>query len=145
MSFCWHHAETRAWSGEGRVPSADSYGDAPGWLVVPNRKHLRECITVATTGQQTLWGGGRPEARRHRHLPPDLTSLLQNSCPPTSELLGSPRLLFWDPIRVHDIRWNFEKFLVGPDGVPVMRWFHKAPVSVVKSDILEYLKQFEAQ
>lgn len=69
-------------------------------------------------------------------------SLLQNSCPPTSDLLGSPKQLFWEPMKVHDIRWNFEKFLVGPDGVPVMRWFHRASVSTVKSDILEYLKQF---
>uniref|UniRef100_A0A452RA89 Glutathione peroxidase n=1 Tax=Ursus americanus TaxID=9643 RepID=A0A452RA89_URSAM len=68
-------------------------------------------------------------------------TFLKNSCPPTSDLLGSSNQLFWEPMKVHDIRWNFEKFLVGPDGVPVMRWFHKAPVSTVKSDILEYLKQ----
>ncbi|XP_012928655.2 glutathione peroxidase 6 [Heterocephalus glaber] len=72
-------------------------------------------------------------------------TFLKNSCPPTSELLGSPGLLFWEPMKVHDIRWNFEKFLVGPDGIPVMRWFHKAPVSTVKSDILEYLKRLHAQ
>uniref|UniRef100_A0A8C4LWV0 glutathione peroxidase n=1 Tax=Equus asinus asinus TaxID=83772 RepID=A0A8C4LWV0_EQUAS len=67
-------------------------------------------------------------------------TFLKNSCPPTSDLLGSPKQLFWEPMKVHDIRWNFEKFLVGPDGVPVMRWFHRASVSTVKSDILEYLK-----
>ncbi|KAL1785089.1 zinc finger protein RFP [Sigmodon hispidus] len=68
-------------------------------------------------------------------------SFLKNSCPPTSELLGSTEYLFWNPMRVHDIRWNFEKFLVGPDGVPVMRWFHKTPVSTVQSDILNYQKR----
>ncbi|ELV13515.1 Epididymal secretory glutathione peroxidase [Tupaia chinensis] len=36
-----------------------------------------------------------------------------------------------------------KKFLVGPDGVPALRWFHKAPMSMVRSDILEYLKQFK--
>uniref|UniRef100_A0A2K5KGE1 glutathione peroxidase n=1 Tax=Colobus angolensis palliatus TaxID=336983 RepID=A0A2K5KGE1_COLAP len=71
-------------------------------------------------------------------------TFLKNSCPPTSDLLGLSSQLFWEPMKVHDIRWNFEKFLVGPDGVPVMRWFHRAPVSTVKSDILEYLKQFSA-
>uniref|UniRef100_A0A2K5NTC5 Glutathione peroxidase n=2 Tax=Cercopithecinae TaxID=9528 RepID=A0A2K5NTC5_CERAT len=71
-------------------------------------------------------------------------TFLKNSCPPTSDLLGSSSQLFWEPMKVHDIRWNFEKFLVGPDGVPVMRWFHRAPVSTVKSDILEYLQQFNA-
>lgn len=55
--------------------------------------------------------------------------------------MGSLRRVSWDPIRVHDIRWNFEKFLVGPDGVPVARWFHQAPVSAVREDILAYLKR----
>uniref|UniRef100_A0A673SUB7 Glutathione peroxidase n=1 Tax=Suricata suricatta TaxID=37032 RepID=A0A673SUB7_SURSU len=72
-------------------------------------------------------------------------TFLKNSCPPTSELLGSPDQLFWKPMKVHDIRWNFEKFLVGPDGVPVMRWFHKAPISTVRADILEYLKQLKTK
>ncbi|XP_062043337.1 glutathione peroxidase 6 [Lepus europaeus] len=72
-------------------------------------------------------------------------TFLKNSCPPTSELLGSPRHLFWDPLKIHDIRWNFEKFLVGTDGIPVMRWFHAAPVSTVKEDILKYVEQFNTQ
>nr|XP_020032621.1 glutathione peroxidase 6 [Castor canadensis] len=72
-------------------------------------------------------------------------TFLKNSCPPTSELLGSSKHLFWEPFKVHDIRWNFEKFLVGTDGVPVMRWFHKIPVNTVKLDILEYLKQYDTQ
>ncbi|XP_045356484.1 glutathione peroxidase 6 isoform X1 [Leopardus geoffroyi] len=72
-------------------------------------------------------------------------TFLKNSCPPTSDLLGSPDQLFWEPMKVHDIRWNFEKFLVGPNGVPVMRWFHKAPISTVRSDILEYLKQLKTK
>ncbi|KAF4013626.1 hypothetical protein G4228_005133, partial [Cervus hanglu yarkandensis] len=72
-------------------------------------------------------------------------TFLKNSCPPTSDLLGSSSQLFWEPMKVHDIRWNFEKFLVGPDGVPVMRWYHRASVSTVKSDMLEYLKQFKSE
>ncbi|KAK1327576.1 hypothetical protein QTO34_013085 [Cnephaeus nilssonii] len=69
----------------------------------------------------------------------------KHSCPHPSELLGSFKHISWEPIMVQDIRWNFEKFLVGPDGVPVMRWFHRAPVSAVKSDILLYLKQFKTK
>lgn len=69
-------------------------------------------------------------------------TFLKNSCPPTSDYLGTPDSLFWTPMKIHDIRWNFEKFLVGPDGVPVMRWHHKIPVSTVRADILEYLKGF---
>ncbi|KAF6364498.1 glutathione peroxidase 5 [Rhinolophus ferrumequinum] len=72
-------------------------------------------------------------------------TFLKHSCPHPSELLGSFKRISWEPIKVHDIRWNFEKFLVGPDGVPVMRWLHWAPVSTIKSDILVYLKQFETK
>ncbi|TEA24536.1 hypothetical protein DBR06_SOUSAS30410025 [Sousa chinensis] len=68
---------------------------------------------------------------------------LKQSCPHPSELMGSIKHISWEPIMVHDIRWNFEKFLVGPDGVPVMCWFHQAPVSTVKSDILADLKQLK--
>lgn len=70
-------------------------------------------------------------------------ALLQHSCPHPSETVVTSKHTFWEPIKVHDIRWNFEKFLVGPNGVPVMRWFHQAPVSTVKSDILAYLNQFK--
>lgn len=68
-------------------------------------------------------------------------SLFQHSCPHPSGTLGLLKHISWEPIKVHDIRWNFEKFLVGPDGVPVMRWFHLAEVSTVKSDILAYLSK----
>ncbi|XP_022382838.1 epididymal secretory glutathione peroxidase isoform X1 [Enhydra lutris kenyoni] len=68
-------------------------------------------------------------------------TFLKLSCPHPSELLGSLRHISWDPVKVHDIRWNFEKFLVGPDGVPVMRWSQRTPVGAVKADILEYLNQ----
>lgn len=70
-----------------------------------------------------------------------ILTLLQNSCPPTAELLGSPGRLFWEPMKIHDIRWNFEKFLVGPDGIPVMRWYHRTTVSNVKMDILSYMRR----
>lgn len=72
-------------------------------------------------------------------------TFLKNSCPPTSELLGSSDRLFWEPMKVHDIRWNFEKFLVGPDGKPIMRWYHRTTVSNVKLDILAYMRQKAAQ
>ncbi|XP_007954682.1 epididymal secretory glutathione peroxidase [Orycteropus afer afer] len=72
-------------------------------------------------------------------------TFLKHSCPHPSDILGSSRHIFWEPMKVHDIRWNFEKFLVGPDGVPVMRWYHRVPVSTVKADILQYLKQLKSK
>uniref|UniRef100_A0A2K5EG53 Glutathione peroxidase n=1 Tax=Aotus nancymaae TaxID=37293 RepID=A0A2K5EG53_AOTNA len=71
-------------------------------------------------------------------------TFLKNSCPPTSELVGTSNRLFWEPMKVHDIRWNFEKFLVGPDGKPIMRWHHQTTVSNVKMDILLYMRHRQA-
>nr|KAF6349052.1 hypothetical protein mMyoMyo1_011635 [Myotis myotis] len=87
------------------------------------------------------------ERTRSSYLPSSMfdqvgaLSPISNSCPPTSELLGSPSRLFWEPMKIHDIRWNFEKFLVGPDGKPIMRWYHRTPVSNVKMDILAYMRE----
>ncbi|NWS59065.1 GPX3 peroxidase, partial [Chunga burmeisteri] len=68
-------------------------------------------------------------------------TFLKNACPPVAEEFGNPKNLFWEPLRNHDIKWNFEKFLVGPDGVPVMRWYHRANIAVVKNDIIAYMRQ----
>uniref|UniRef100_A0A6Q2ZCG3 glutathione peroxidase n=1 Tax=Esox lucius TaxID=8010 RepID=A0A6Q2ZCG3_ESOLU len=48
--------------------------------------------------------------------------------------------LFWQPLKINDIKWNFEKFLVGPDGKPLMRWFPRVPVSEVRTDVLKYFR-----
>lgn len=87
----------------------------------------------------SLEGRGGQKEPQVRLMP--LSPLLQNSCPPTAELLGSPGRLFWEPMKIHDIRWNFEKFLVGPDGIPIMRWYHRTTVSNVKMDILSYMRR----
>uniref|UniRef100_A0A670IGJ1 Glutathione peroxidase n=1 Tax=Podarcis muralis TaxID=64176 RepID=A0A670IGJ1_PODMU len=68
-------------------------------------------------------------------------TFLKNSCPPPLESFGDPKRLFWEPLKVHDIKWNFEKFLVGPDGKPVMRWAHRTNIGTVKSDILKYMRE----
>lgn len=72
-------------------------------------------------------------------------TFLKNACPPVAEEFGNPKNLFWEPLRNHDIKWNFEKFLVGPDGVPVMRWYHRANIAVVKNDIVAYMRQQQQQ
>ncbi|NXL07327.1 GPX3 peroxidase, partial [Mesembrinibis cayennensis] len=72
-------------------------------------------------------------------------TFLKNACPPVAEEFGNPKNLFWEPLRNHDIKWNFEKFLVGPDGVPVMRWYHRANIAVVKNDIIAYMREQQQQ
>lgn len=69
----------------------------------------------------------------------EVYTFLKTSCPPVGDVLGDRERLFWDPMRLYDIKWNFEKFLVGPDGKPVMRWHPSVPVSEVKAEIRKYL------
>uniref|UniRef100_A0A8C5RGJ3 Glutathione peroxidase n=1 Tax=Laticauda laticaudata TaxID=8630 RepID=A0A8C5RGJ3_LATLA len=57
------------------------------------------------------------------------------------ETFGDTTKLFWSPLKIHDIKWNFEKFLVNPQGKPVMRWFHRTNVSTVKNDIIRYMRK----
>nr|UEC95869.1 glutathione peroxidase [Cyprinus carpio] len=71
-----------------------------------------------------------------------LFTILKNACPPVGDSFGNhTKRLFWEPLRVNEIKWNFEKFLVGPDGRPVMRWFPRVSVSEVRADILKYFRQ----
>ncbi|KAF4104993.1 hypothetical protein G5714_014324 [Onychostoma macrolepis] len=71
-----------------------------------------------------------------------LFTFLKNACPPVGDSFGNPtNRLFWEPLKINDIKWNFEKFLVGPDGRPVMRWFPRVNVSEVRADILKYFRQ----
>lgn len=46
---------------------------------------------------------------------------------------GQPFL--WSPIRRSDITWNFEKFLINQDGVPVRRYSPKFATEDVAADI----------
>nr|XP_035150559.1 glutathione peroxidase 1-like [Callithrix jacchus] len=55
-----------------------------------------------------------------------LFALLQEALPAPSDdatvLMTDPKLLTGSPVGRNTVVWNFEKFLVGPDGVPVRRY-----------------------
>uniref|UniRef100_A0A3B4U1U9 Glutathione peroxidase n=2 Tax=Seriola dumerili TaxID=41447 RepID=A0A3B4U1U9_SERDU len=72
----------------------------------------------------------------------EVFTFLKSSCPPVGDNFGIPiHRLFWEPLRISDVKWNFEKFLVGPDGKPVMRWHPSVNISEVRADIHKYLLQ----
>ncbi|CAN9514823.1 unnamed protein product [Ophioblennius macclurei] len=76
----------------------------------------------------------------------ELFTFLKSSCPPAGSYFGNhANRLFWDPLLTNDIKWNFEKFLVGPDGKPVRRWHPSINVSEVREDIRKYLLQLYTQ
>jgi glutathione peroxidase len=52
---------------------------------------------------------------------------------------GQPFL--WSPIRRGDITWNFEKFLINQDGVPVKRYSPKFPTEDCAADIKKLIAE----
>lgn len=55
-------------------------------------------------------------------------------------LMGDPKLILWSPVSRNDISWNFEKFLIGPDGEPFKRYSRRFLTSDIEADIKELLK-----
>jgi len=75
-----------------------------------------------------------------------LNLFLQSLCPPTTRQIVTPAL--YSPVMYNDIRWNYEKFLVGPDGVPIYRYGPGMDPSVdqrIPADIEAELAKMKAQ
>mmetsp|Transcript_14401 Transcript_14401/g.35108 ORF Transcript_14401/g.35108 Transcript_14401/m.35108 type:complete len:143 (-) Transcript_14401:279-707(-) len=58
---------------------------------------------------------------------------------PTGEkgdlVMADPKRIIWSPVKRTDVNWNFEKFLIDKNGVPVKRFSSKTPVMDTKEDI----------
>jgi len=48
---------------------------------------------------------------------------------------GGSTVVLWTPVARSDIAWNFEKFLVGPDGAPVKRYSRFFDTNDIAADI----------
>ncbi|KAK7909666.1 hypothetical protein WMY93_014350 [Mugilogobius chulae] len=59
---------------------------------------------------------------------------------PTS-LMNDPKFIIWSPVCRNDIAWNFEKFLIGRDGVPFKRYSRRFLTSDIEGDIKKLLNQ----
>lgn len=51
------------------------------------------------------------------------------------QLMADPVFIIWKPIKRNDVSWNFEKFLVNQDGIPVKRYSRRYPTMEIKKDI----------
>lgn len=58
-----------------------------------------------------------------------------------SSLMTDPKLIIWSPVSRNDVAWNFEKFLIGPDGVPFKRYSRRFLTSDIEEDIKKLLSQ----
>lgn len=57
-----------------------------------------------------------------------------------SAFMGDPKFVVWSPVRRDDLSWNFEKFLVGPEGEPFKRYSPKFQTIAIEPDIQRLLK-----
>ncbi|GAB5368402.1 hypothetical protein AAMO2058_001316200 [Amorphochlora amoebiformis] len=47
-------------------------------------------------------------------------------------IMSSPTGIIWKPVKRSDVSWNFEKFLVSKEGIPLKRYSSKTPVLDIK-------------
>uniref|UniRef100_A0A8C9V5J0 glutathione peroxidase n=1 Tax=Scleropages formosus TaxID=113540 RepID=A0A8C9V5J0_SCLFO len=57
-----------------------------------------------------------------------------------SILIQDPKFLVWSPVSRADISWNFEKFLIGPEGEPFKRYSKNFKTIDIEPDIQRLLK-----
>uniref|UniRef100_A0A671N7Q8 Glutathione peroxidase n=1 Tax=Sinocyclocheilus anshuiensis TaxID=1608454 RepID=A0A671N7Q8_9TELE len=53
--------------------------------------------------------------------------------------MNDPKFIVWSPVCRNDITWNFEKFLIGSDGVPFKRYSRRYLTSNIEGDIKKLL------
>lgn len=68
-----------------------------------------------------------------------LYTFLKSFCPSPIQYFAVKGRLFYDNLKGSDIRWNFEKFLVDRNGIPVMRFSEMYPVDDIVPDIKQLL------
>uniref|UniRef100_A0A8C5ERL7 Glutathione peroxidase 1 n=1 Tax=Gouania willdenowi TaxID=441366 RepID=A0A8C5ERL7_GOUWI len=64
-------------------------------------------------------------------------------CDDAMSFMNDPKSIIWSPVCRNDISWNFEKFLVGPDGEPYKRYSRRFLTSNIEADIKELLKRVQ--
>jgi glutathione peroxidase len=70
-------------------------------------------------------------------------SFLKSRCPPPREEFSETKRYYYDPFHGNDIRWNFEKFLITPDGTPVRRYDESLDPMMIVPDIENELRKME--
>lgn len=66
---------------------------------------------------------------------------LKGVCPQPSPIIEETEYISWSPVTPNDITWNFEKFLMGKDGIPYKRYDPTTPPTALIKDIDFLLSQ----
>lgn len=60
-----------------------------------------------------------------------------------SSLMTDPKFIIWSPVCRNDISWNFEKFLITPDGIPIRRYSRYFETINIQKDIKELIEKYK--
>lgn len=72
-----------------------------------------------------------------------LFTWLKGSCPRPTDTISSSSSVSWSPIKVSDIQWNFEKFLIDHNGKPVQRYQPGITPMKLRSKVLKLIQNCE--
>lgn len=70
-----------------------------------------------------------------------LFTFLKSFCPSTRNNFMPKERLFYGPLQVNDVRWNWEKFLITKSGKPYMRYDASTKPEDIRNDIMNLLQQ----
>lgn len=70
-----------------------------------------------------------------------LYTYLKSACPPAWSYFKDISRYSYSPIKSSDVRWNFEKFLIDTNGVPLMRYSETVHPLSIKDDVKNLLMQ----
>lgn len=72
-----------------------------------------------------------------------LKKRLQTPSDDSVSFMNDPKSIIWDPVCRNDISWNFEKFIIAPDGVPYKRYSRYYQTVNIQSDIAELITKYK--
>ena len=67
---------------------------------------------------------------------------LQTPSDDSVSLMTDPKLITWEPVTRTDIAWNFEKFLIAPDGKPFRRYSKAFQTCNIQHDIKQLIDKY---
>lgn len=57
--------------------------------------------------------------------------------------MSDNNFIIWNPVTRNDIAWNFEKFLIAPDGLPYKRYSRRFETKNIQPDIQALIDKYE--
>ncbi|WAR18519.1 GPX1-like protein [Mya arenaria] len=72
-----------------------------------------------------------------------LRNRLQTPSDDSVSFMNNSKNIIWEPVTRTDIAWNFEKFLIAPDGVPFRRYSRYFQTKNIQHDIQQLIDKFK--